>query len=108
MQSSPIKLTHYRLLIGAGVAVATLMVFPQQGDKPKVSLSATPPVPVAAGTCTSSTSGYLDLNGKTAGFTDEEFGRMILPALRQGYVLTIYPPTKRGVFVSQECHGSKK
>jgi len=84
------------------------MTFAQQKEKNTVSISVLPPEPVAGGTCKSSTFGYLDFNGKTEQFTDEELGKMIMPALRQGYVLTIYPPTKRGIFVNQECHGSRK
>jgi hypothetical protein len=74
-------------------------------DKPRIaSITGIPSEPIAPEKCTFSTSGYLEMeNGKTLDFTDAEFGHMILPALRDGYVLTIYPPTKRGIFISQVC-----
>ena len=87
---------------------AVLIALAQQLSKPKMTIAVSPSEPIATGSCTVSTSGYLDLNGKTDSFTDEEIGKMIMPALRQGYVLTIYPPTKRGIFVNQECHSNAK
>ena len=91
-----------------GMIVATVFLFAQQPQKPSISVSGAPNEPVQPGTCTSSTFGYLELSGKRAGFTDEEFGKAIQSALRQGYVLTIYPPTKSGIFLNQECHGASK
>ena len=88
------------------LALATISLFAQ--DKPKVTIKALPSEPIATGNCTFSTSGYLEENGKTADFTDAEFGHMILPALRQGNVVTIYPPTKRGIFASAECHSAER
>lgn len=96
-----------KYLISIALVSVALFAVSQQTQKPLMTISVAPPEPIAAGTCTSSTSGYLDLNGKTE-FTEDEFGKMILPALRQGYVLTIYPPTKRGIFINQECHSAKK
>ena len=85
------------------LAVIVVALFAQ--DKPRiVSITGVPSEPIATGPCTLSSSGYLEMaNGKTANFTDAEFGHMTLPALRDGYVLTIYPPTKRGIFVSSAC-----
>jgi hypothetical protein len=76
--------------------------------QPKMTITGAPSEPIATGSCTSTTFGYLELNGKSTDFTDAEFGQMIMSALRQGYVLTIYPPTKRGIFVNQECHPALK
>jgi hypothetical protein len=91
------------------VLLLALAMFGQEFQKPRIaSIKGIPSEPISPGTCTSSTFGYLELNGKTAGFTEAELGRMILPALRDGYVLTIYPPTKRGIFVNQECHAIQK
>ena len=89
------------------LALAAITLFGQ--DKPRVtSIIGVPSEPIATGKCTFSTSGYLEMeNGKTADFTEAELGHMILPALRDGYVLTIYPPTKRGIFVNSECHSTK-
>jgi hypothetical protein len=96
------------LMIPVVLVGIVLLAVAQQTSKPTMTIAVSPPEPITGGACTTSTFGYLDLNGKTSDFTEEELGKMILPALRQGYVLTIYPPTKRGIFVNQECHGSKK
>jgi hypothetical protein len=90
------------------LTVAALAVLAQ--DRPRIaSITAVPSEPIPPGKCTYSTSGYLELkDGKTKDFSDAEFGQMILPALRDGYVLTIYPPTKRGIFVNSECRSANK
>jgi hypothetical protein len=95
-------------LVLAGMIVATVLLFAQQPQKPSISISVVPSDPIPPGTCTSSTFGYVELSGRRTGFTDEEFGKAIQSALRQGYVLTIYPPTKRGIFINQECHSAAK
>jgi hypothetical protein len=85
------------------LALIVVSLFAQ--DKPRIaSVTGVPSEPIAPGRCTYSTSGYLEMaNGKKENFTDAEFGHMILPVLRDGYVLTIYPPTKRGIFISSMC-----
>ncbi len=86
------------------VLLLALAMFGQEFQKPKIaSIKGVPSEPISPGRCTFSTSGYLEQHGKINDFTEAEFGRMILPALREGYVLTIYPPTKRGIFVNAEC-----
>jgi hypothetical protein len=97
----------------AMVCTFAAILIPQQQSKPNIgSVSGNAPTDAiaaaASGGCSTTTFGYLDLKGKTADFTDEEFGKMIQPALRQGYVLTIYPPTKRGVWVYQECRSAAR
>lgn len=89
------------------LALTATVLFGQ--DKPKISsVVGIPSEPIPPGKCTYSTSGYLETEaGKTQNFTDAEFGRLILPALQDGYVLTIYPPTKRGFFVSAVCTSVK-
>lgn len=100
--------TQFKYLFIGLVCCLAVMLFAQQSDSPNL-VSVVPKVPAdaiaaaKAGVCISTVSGYLELNGKTSSFTDEEFGKMIQPALRQGYVLTIYPPTKRGIWTYQEC-----
>jgi hypothetical protein len=80
----------------------------QQPTKPQVYAEGIPPEPIAKGTCTYSTFGYLELNGKRTKFTEAEFGQMLLPSLvTGGYVLTIYPATEHGIFVSATCPSSK-
>ncbi len=104
MQSRIIERT---ILMGAAMLLA-LALIAQEPTKPRIVIKAISPEPVAEGTCAFSTDGYLEENGKKDGFTDAEFGHMVLPALRQGYILTIYPPTKRGFFISQECQRAEK
>lgn len=98
-----------RLSILAGVVLGNA-IFPsaQQSERPQMTITVAPSEPIAPGMCTSSTFGYLELNGKRADFSDADFGRAIMSALRQGYVVTIYPPTKSGVFLNQDCHGPAK
>jgi hypothetical protein len=84
----------------------SVLLFSQQASKPKITIAGTPSEPIAVGTCTSSTFGYVELNGRRNGFTDAEFGNAMIAALHQGYVITVYPPTKSGIFVNQECNGS--
>ena len=96
-----------RMAIRAGLFYGlSVLLFSQQPSKQNMTIHGSPSEPIATGSCVSTTFGYIELNGKTADFTDAEFGHVISAALRQGYVLTIYPPTKRGVFVNQECHPS--
>lgn len=97
--------TIFRLAV---ISAAVFCLLAQDSDRPKISkLQGVPSEPVPPGTCKASTFGHLQLNGKTADFTDAEFGKMILPALREGYILTIYPPTKSGIFINQECASAK-
>src|ERR1039458_3754174 len=97
-----------RLIRAVLVCGLTTFLLAQQPSNPKVRIEGSPSEPIANGTCTSSTFGYMELNGNSAGFSDAEFGKAIRAALRQGYVLTIYPPTKRGTFINQDCHGATK
>ena len=62
---------------------------------------------VPTGSCTSSTAGYLEKDGKTE-LTKVEIGKFVDSSLRDGYVLTIYPKTKRGIFVNMECIAAPK
>jgi hypothetical protein len=102
-RKSALRAVRFGLISGLSA-----ILLAQQPSKPTgYTIEITPPEPIAVGACASSTFGYLELNGKRTDFTEAEFGRMILPALRQGYVLTIYPPTKSGIFVNQQCHNSK-
>jgi hypothetical protein len=39
--------------------------------------------------------------------TKAEIGKFVDSSLRNGYVLTIYPETKRGIFVDMECLATK-
>ena len=107
------ELRMSRLTVCIAVCAFAAILLAQQQPKPNFSsiVASAPPDALssaASGTCKTTTFGYLDLNGKTEDFTDQELGKMIQPALRQGYVLTIYPPTKRGIWVYQECRSAAK
>jgi hypothetical protein len=103
-----LKTLGFGIVIGMALGSATIIAGQQDANRPKIKIAGVPSEPIPAGTCTSSTFGYLELNGKRGDFTNEEFGSMILPALRQGYTLTIYPPTKRGTFVNQDCNSAQQ
>jgi hypothetical protein len=57
--------------------------------------------PLFPPTCTASRSGYLENQDKK--MTEAEIAKFITSSLRQGYVLTIYPDSKSGIFVNMEC-----
>jgi hypothetical protein len=78
--------------------------FGQQTDKPRISnITVLPSEPVQpSGNCKASSSGYLEKNGRTK-MTKAELGNFVDSSLRDGYAVTIYPETKRGVFVNLEC-----
>src|SRR5260370_13129197 len=54
------------------------------------------------GSGNASTAGYLEIGDRTE-LTEAEIGQYIVTALRDGFVVTIYPATKRGVFVNANC-----
>lgn len=86
-----------------GLVGVSFFLFAQQSDHPGISIRGVPGEPIATGDCKTSTFGYLELDGKRSGFTDAQFGQAIMSALREGYVITAYPPTKRGIFLNQDC-----
>jgi hypothetical protein len=67
-----------RIVLICGLTVA---LFGQQPSKPNMTIQGAPSEPVATGACTSTTFGYIELNGKTAEFTDAEFGQMIMQSV---------------------------
>jgi hypothetical protein len=65
--------------------------------------------PVERAQCTSSRSGYLQMIGDgRAQLTDTEVGRHVLARLREGYIVTLYPPSKSGIFVDADCPASQQ
>lgn len=74
--------------------------YPQQPEKPSISVTIGPSEPVVpSGNCTSSRAGYLEQTKPS----DFEIGRFVSEKLHEGYVVTIYPTTKRGVFTYLTC-----
>lgn len=84
-------------------AFTCLMASPQD-LKPRigkiVALPSEPPL--LPSKCTASRSGYLEKDGRTS-LTKAEIGDFVDSSLRDGYVLTIYPQSKRGIFVDMGC-----
>jgi hypothetical protein len=79
-------------------------VIAQEITKPTIgNITVVPSEPIAPGTCTSSSAGYLEESGGRTKLTDREIGQTISAALKGGYVVTVYPPTERGIFVFYEC-----
>jgi len=76
----------------------------QQLDKPQIgSITVLPSDPILpSGNCKVSRAGYLEKKGKIE-MTKAEIGEFVDSSLRDGYVLTIYPQTKNGIFVNMEC-----
>jgi len=74
-----------------------------QESKPQISrITALPGEgPLSPPTCTASRSGYLENSGKK--MTEAEIAAFVTSSLREGYVLTIYPDSKSGIFVDMEC-----
>jgi hypothetical protein len=89
--------------------LAAITVSGQEFEKPRIAKIITvPSEPVLPGNCDSSTAGYLEIEGRTT-LTEVEIGRTISSYLKDGYILTVYPPTKSGTFINLECPaGSKK
>jgi len=78
--------------------------FSQQLEKPRISnITTLPSEPILAGNCKSSTAGYLEMPSRRTDLTDAEIGHSISKALKDGYIITVYPKTKRGIFVNYEC-----
>jgi hypothetical protein len=87
---------------GTALALA-LTVVAQEPSKPVIAtIKELPSEPILAGTCVSSTAGYLEKGGRTQ-LTEEEIGNAVFGALKEGYIVTLYPQSKRGVFVNFEC-----
>jgi len=99
---------HTAVSFAMTCCVAVFLFAQKPPSDPTITIAGVPSDPIPIGTCTSSTFGYVLLDGKRIGFSDAAFGKAVIAALRQGYVLTIYPPTKRGIFISQACHGAGK
>jgi hypothetical protein len=49
------------------------------------------------GNCKTSTAGYLKKTSKA------EIASFVEPSLQDGYIVTLYPRTKSGIFVNMEC-----
>jgi hypothetical protein len=100
------RISRATLFVAAAVFGCAVLLFAQEVGKPNLTISGAPSEPLSIGTCEFSTFGYIEIGGRRADFDDAKFGKEIKAALLKGYVLTIYPPTKSGIFVNQECRGA--
>jgi hypothetical protein len=84
-----------------------LSAMAQGPTKPTItSVKVLPSELISSGTCTVSSAGYIEKEGRT-NFNEAEIGSFISSYLREGYIVTVYPATKRGTFVSLECPSTK-
>jgi hypothetical protein len=76
----------------------------ETGKPPIAELAVLPSDPVVpSGTCKSSTAGYLENSRPPKTMSDEEMGRFVSKSLRDGYIVSIYPASKSGIFVAMQC-----
>jgi hypothetical protein len=84
-------------------ALCTLTVFAQEVNKPQIgSIAGIPADAIPSGRCAASRAGYFETTGKDK-MTEAKLAKFVSSSLRDGYVLTIYPETKNGIFVNMEC-----
>jgi hypothetical protein len=94
--------TRHAMFLG-GFGLIALAAVGQGIAKPTIgNITTLPSEPVQPGSCTSSTAGYLEKAGRTK-LTDSEIGHAVSAALKDGYVVTLYPQTNQGLFVNYEC-----
>jgi hypothetical protein len=95
---------RYKLICIACLASISISLFAQQASKPQISsvtvLPSDPVVPT--GNCKSSTAGYLEQSRRRA-VSNNEIGAFVSKSLHDGYILTVYPASKTGIFVSMQC-----
>jgi hypothetical protein len=90
--------------LSMAVLLTVSLISAQSPSKPTIQqIGMLPSDPIVAiGSCKSSTGGYLERNHH-ARLNKAEIGDFISSSLQDGYIVTIYPPTKRGIFVAMEC-----
>lgn len=89
--------------VSVGLLLAAI-AFAQQPSKPQISgITVLPSDPVVpTGNCTSSSAGYLE-KSRQGNMTDQQLGEFVSKSLHDGYIVTIYPTTKSGIFVTVQC-----
>ena len=94
-------------LFAVGFLLSAISLNSQESGKPSIAqITVLPSEPVKpTGNCKADLSGYLEMDGRTK-MTKAEIGNWVDSSLRDGYVVTIYPETKRGIFVNMDCTNS--
>jgi hypothetical protein len=88
--------------------VAVLTLAAQESNKPHISnIVGIPADAVPSGNCTASWAGYFESTGKNK-MTEAKLAKFVTSSLRDGYILTIYPETRNGIFVDMKCTATKK
>ena len=100
-------------LVASALLVLALLVIhlsAHPNDRPTVTVKMKPMAPpLAKGDCTSSPSGYLEwAKDGRIDLTDAELGNWVSEKLSHGYVVTLYPKTKYGIFADCDCPSSDK
>ena len=92
-----------RFIFHTSFLLYALTVSAQQTNKPRINTITAIPgdAPLSSPTCAASRAGYLETNGKK--MTEAEIAKFVSSSLREGYILTIYPESKNGIFVNMEC-----
>jgi len=92
-------------LLRLAVLAATFpVVFAQEISKPQIgNIAGVPSDKSFTGDCKASTQGYLEAQKGHLKLSEAEIGKFIQSNLHKGYIITIYPETKDGVFVDMEC-----
>jgi hypothetical protein len=96
---------HLFLIAAFGLVVLMLS---GQETKPQITTVTMLPSeqPLVPATCKASWYGYLEKNGRK--MTEAEIAKWVTSSLRDGYTLTLYPESQRGMFVSMECAKPKE
>jgi len=95
-----------KILLPLILCVAILAAQESKPNIGKITALSTDP-PLIAAVCTASRSGYLEKDGKTK-MPETELATFIASSLHDGYIVTVYPESKRGIFVEMECSASTK
>jgi hypothetical protein len=92
----------------ASLMLSAVTLLGQESTRPQISnITALPADAVPSGNCTASRSGYLETTGKEK-MTEAKLAKFVSSSLRDGYVLTMYPETKNGIFVNMQCTAIQK
>jgi hypothetical protein len=92
-------MTRKFALIAVVAFLSAAVLASQEASKPQIgSVTVLPSDPIVpTGDCRSSTAGYLEK------MTEKNLGVFVSKSLHDGYIVTVYPATKSGIFVAMQC-----
>lgn len=84
--------------------ICSVILLAQGFPKPQISnITTLPSDPILpTGNCKTGSAGYVEIDGRVE-LKDQEIGKYVLSRLHDGYIITLYPATKRGIFADLEC-----